>query len=84
MKRIPINEQFFAKREEDNKIYRNMITIHSEGFITFTAGVDDINANRAQEVYETLRKITKDTGQLVVVNVMGTQEIGSTSFAKYT
>lgn len=61
-----------------------MVTIHSDGFITFTAGSDDVNANRAEEVYQQLRKITKDSGQLVYVNVLGTEEIGSTSFSKYT
>ena len=50
-----------------------MITIHSDGFMTFTAGTDDINANRAEEVYQALKKITKDSGQNVVVQVLGTE-----------
>ena len=45
---VKITEHFFARRQEDNKVYRNMITIHSDGFMTFTAGTDDINANRAE------------------------------------
>ena len=47
-KLVKITEHFFARRQEDNKVYRNMITIHSDGFMTFTAGTDDINANRAE------------------------------------
>jgi hypothetical protein len=35
-------------------------------------------------VYQVLKKITKDSGQQVYVQVIGTEEIGSTSFAKYT
>jgi hypothetical protein len=27
-----------VRREEDNKIYRNMVTIHFDGFTTFTTG----------------------------------------------
>ena len=49
-----------------------MITIHSDGFMTFTSGAEDINANRAEEVYQALKKITKDTGQNVYVQVLGT------------
>ena len=48
MKIVKVNEHFFARREEDNKVYRNMITIHDDGFTTFTAGSDDINANKAE------------------------------------
>jgi hypothetical protein len=84
VKFIKVTENFFARREEDNKIYRNMITIHSDGFMTFTSGSEDINANKAEEAYQVLKKITKDSGQQVVVKVEGTEEIGSTSFAKYT
>jgi hypothetical protein len=36
---IPINEDFFARSEEDNKIFKNMVTIHSDGLMTFTAGL---------------------------------------------
>lgn len=35
---VKLDENFFARREEDNKIFRNMITIHSDGFMTFTSG----------------------------------------------
>ena len=72
------------RREEDNKIYRNMITIHSDGFTTFTTGSDEVFAKKAEEVYEQLKKITKETSQLVFISVLGTEEIGSTSFKKYT
>lgn len=40
MKRIEVDKNFFARREEDNKIYKNMVTIHSDGFMTFTVGSD--------------------------------------------
>ena len=49
-----------------------MVTIHSDGFTTFSSGSEDINANRAEEVYQVLKKITRDTGQQVVVQVLGT------------
>ena len=49
-----------------------MITIHADGFVTFTAGADDINANRAEEVYQALKKISKDSRQTVDVQVLGT------------
>lgn len=61
-----------------------MVTIHSDGFLTFTAGSDDLLAGRASELYELLRGITKESGQLVKISVLGTEEIGSTSFSKYT
>lgn len=44
---IKIDEGFFVRREEDNKIYRNIIKVHSDGFITFSAGGDDKNFNKA-------------------------------------
>lgn len=47
LKSIPVNEDFFARREEDNKIYRNMVTVHSDGFMTFTFGSDDLLAGKA-------------------------------------
>jgi len=49
-----------------------MVTIYSDGFITFTAGSDEINANKAEEVYQSLKKITIDSGEQVVVQVLGT------------
>jgi len=49
-----------------------MVTIHSDGFMTFTSGAEDINANRAEEVYQVLKRITRDSGQQVVVQVLGT------------
>jgi hypothetical protein len=36
-----------------------MITIHDNGFTTFTPGSDDVFANKAEEVYLQLKKITK-------------------------
>jgi hypothetical protein len=38
LRRIQVTEEFFVRREEDNKIYRNMVTIHFDGFTTFTTG----------------------------------------------
>jgi hypothetical protein len=35
-------------------------------------------------VYEQLKAITRETAQLVCISVLGTEEIGSTSFKKYT
>lgn len=72
MKRIPVDKNFFARREEDNKIYKNMVTIHSDGFMTFTSGSEEINANKAEEVYQALKKIAIDSGEQVVVQVLGT------------
>jgi hypothetical protein len=72
MKKIMVDKNFFTRREEDNKIYRNMITIHSDGFMTFTVGLEEVNANRAEEIYQVLKKITKDSGEQVVVQVLGT------------
>lgn len=69
---MPVNEEFFARREEDNKIYRNMVTIHSDGFLTFTVGNDDLFAGKAEEIYGVLRGITKESGQLVYISVLGT------------
>jgi hypothetical protein len=46
IKRVVVDESFFPRREEDNKIYRNMVTIHSDGFITFTAGAEDLKINK--------------------------------------
>jgi hypothetical protein len=43
-----------------------------------------VNAKRAEEVYQQLKAITKETAQLVHISVLGTEEIGSTSFKKYT
>lgn len=56
---ISIDDKFFPRREEDNKTYRNIITIHSDGFLTFTAGNEDKNYNKVEEVYQLLRGITK-------------------------
>jgi adenylate kinase len=50
-KRVVVDESFFPRREEDNKIYRNMVTIHSDGFMTFTAGPEDLKINKIVEVY---------------------------------
>lgn len=61
-----------------------MITIHSDALMTFTVGSAEVNVNRAEEVYQVLKKITKDTGEQAIIQVIGTEEIGSTSFAKYT
>lgn len=38
--RIDIDSNFYARREEDNKTYRNIIKIYSKqnGFLTFSAG----------------------------------------------
>jgi hypothetical protein len=47
IKTVPVNEDFFARREEDNKIYRNMVTVHSDGFMTFTFGSDDLLSGKA-------------------------------------
>lgn len=84
LRRIPVGEEFFVRREEDSKIYRNMVTVHADGFTTFTTGSEEVNAKKAEEVYEALRRITKQTAQLVHISVLGTEEIGSTSFKKYT
>lgn len=49
-----------------------MVTVHSDGFLTFTAGSDDLFAGRAAEVYNLLKSITKESGQLVYISVIGT------------
>ena len=35
-------------------------------------------------MYQQLKAITKETAQMVYISVLGTEEIGSTSFKKYT
>ena len=47
LKWVDIDANFYVRREEDNKIYRNIIKIHSEGFLTFSAGSEDKHFNKA-------------------------------------
>jgi hypothetical protein len=84
---IKVDEKFYFRREEDSKVYRNMIKIHSkEGYVTVSTGNDEKNLKKVEELYEVLKKIQKttDSKELIYVQVLGTEEIGSTSFAKYT
>lgn len=43
MKQINIDNNFYVRREEDNKTYRNIVKIHSDkiGFIMISAGMHD-------------------------------------------
>ena len=50
-----------------------MVTVHSVGFMTFTTGSEDIKVNIAEEIYQVLKKITKDSGQQVYIKVEGTE-----------
>ncbi len=84
---IKADKKFYVRREDDSKIYRNIIKIHSkEGYVTITTGKEDKNVKKVEELFETLKKVQKTTEskELVYVQVLGTEEIGSTSFAKYT
>ena len=38
LKRINVNDKYYARREEDSKVYRNVIKVHSDGFTNFSAG----------------------------------------------
>jgi len=40
---LNIDSNFYARREEDNKTYRNIVKIYSSecGFLTFSAGSED-------------------------------------------
>lgn len=38
IKWINIDQNFYVRREEDNKTYKNVVKIHSDGYITFSAG----------------------------------------------
>ena len=36
---IMVDEKFYVRREDDNKVYRNVIKLHSvEGFMSLTTG----------------------------------------------
>lgn len=59
IKWIIINENFYVRREEDNKIYRNIIKVHSDGFLTFSAGSEDKNFNKAEQFFSLLQKVSK-------------------------
>ena len=47
LKRIPIDETFYARRQQDNKTYRNIIKVHADGFTTFSAGNEEKNMKKA-------------------------------------
>ncbi len=61
LKVIKVDDKFYVRREEDSKIYRNMIKVHSEGFTTFTTGhaSDEVNFKKIEEIYQLVKKITK-------------------------
>lgn len=64
-----------------------MIKIHSDGFITFSAGSEEKHAKKAEEFLLLLQRVSKENEEsnaIVYVQVIGTEEIGSTSFAKHT
>jgi hypothetical protein len=88
IKWIKVNENFYVRREEDSKTYKNIIKIHSDGFITFSAGQGDNGFSRAENFYHLLQRVSQENDQqnsrMVYVHVIGTEEIGSTSFAKHT
>lgn len=57
---VNIDENFYVRREEDNKIYRNIIKIHSEGFLTFSAGSEDKHFNKAEQFFTLLQRVSKE------------------------
>ena len=59
IKWIQIDQNFYVRREEDSKIYRNIIKIHSDGFMTFSAGSEDKNFNKAEQFYELLCRVSQ-------------------------
>ncbi len=54
--------------------------------MTLSTGNDDKNLKKAEEMFQLLKNIQKTTEskELIYIQVLGTEEIGSTSFAKYT
>lgn len=75
------------RREEDNKTYRNMVKIHSNGFTTFSAGNQDRHYAKAESFFKILKGLSKnniDVDRMVYVHVIGTEEINSSTFNKYT
>lgn len=50
LKWIDIDEKFYVRREEDNKTYRNIIKIHYDGFMMFSAGKEDRHYSKAEQL----------------------------------
>jgi hypothetical protein len=72
---ILVDEKFYVRREDDNKIYKNVIKLHSvDGFMTLTTGNEDKNFQKAEELFKILSKVQKTTESslLVYVQVLGT------------
>jgi len=47
-----VDEKFYVRREDDSKVYRNVIKIHSsEGYVTISTGNDEKNLKKAEEMY---------------------------------
>lgn len=80
--------KFYVRREEDNKTYRNIVKIHcADGFVTFSAGNQDRHFSKAETLYKVLKGLSKnnvDHDRMVYVHVIGTEEINSSTFNKYT
>ena len=44
---IKADKKFYVRREDDSKVYRNIIKIHSkEGYVTITTGKEDKNVKK--------------------------------------
>jgi hypothetical protein len=48
-----------VRREEDSKIYKNIIKVHSDGFVTFSAGPEDKNVSKAESYFSLLQRVSK-------------------------
>ena len=73
---IEVDEKFYVRREEDSKVYKNIIKIHSkDGYVSVSTGNDEVNLRKVEELYAVLKKIQKTTEskELIYVQVLGTE-----------
>lgn len=90
LKEIKIDNNFYVRREEDNKTYRNIVKIHSDsfGFLTLSAGNQDRHYAKADALFKLLKSLCQSKGEnidrMVYVHVIGTEEINTSTFNKYT
>jgi hypothetical protein len=86
---IDIDSNFYVRREEDNKTYRNIVKIYSKenGFLMLSAGNEDRHFVKVENIYNILKeqsKNYKDIDRIIYVHVIGTEEINTSNFNKYT
>lgn len=76
IKRININDKYYVRREEDSKVYRNVIKIHSDGFTNFSAGPEERHQKKIGEIFQILEDISSESQgmtNLVYCQVLGTE-----------